>query len=436
MYLNLLHMKARLAIYSLLLILIGFTSCDTFKTKYNVSGMVTQNGEPVKNANVSVNKRSSTTNADGSFTLEDVVEGNHILNITKEVGTLKKTSNEAFMARSYEIEVSGDTSLNFLELPDPVFLEQISRRQNEHAILAWSRSNAEDFREYKIYKHGRPGLDENTGELIFTTTDVNDTTFKDNFELGADGYYYRAYVMNDYGRLGGSNVLYVSCKDEIIESNYTLELVNSIGIPHSTPVGIASDQENLWILCGAYNAEEHSLIYYNPYSYEIMRTLTFYNLIEKLGSGVYGVAVHDSSIWISTGANVNKLLEIDLETDTIVKTWAAPYGGPKDLDWDEGIIWMASGSGQIYKIDPENGSSDLFYSRYPERENAIAVRNDEVWVTDFIDNYGNITIYDKSNGDYKSTIVDALPDSHGAMCLHKGQLAVIADGNVRFYEIK
>ena len=429
-------MENRIAAYTLLLILIGFTSCDTFKTKYNVSGMVTQNGEQVENANVSVKKRSGTTDANGSFILEDVVEGNHILNISKEVGTLKGTGSEAFMARSYEIEVSSDTSLEFLELPDPVFLEQKSRRQNENVTLSWNRSNAEDFREYKIYKRGSPGLDENTGELIYTSTDANDTIFKDNFELGAEGYYYRAYVMNDYGRLGGSNVLYVNCSHEIIESNYTLELVNSIGVPHSTPVGVGSDQENLWILFGAYNAEEHTLIYYNPYTYEVMRTLTFYNLIEKLGSGVFGVAVHDSSIWISTGSNVNKLLEIDLETDTIVKTWAAPSGAPKDLDWDDGTIWMSSGSGQIYQIDPVSGSTKLFYSRYPERENAIAVRKNEVWVADYADNYGNITIYDKLNGEYKSTLIDALPDTHQGFCFHKGQLAVIASGNIQFYEIK
>ena len=127
--------------------MIGFTSCEMFKTKYKVSGRVTQNGEPVANANVSLKKRSGTTDANGAFILEDVVEGYHILNISKEVGTLKRTSSKAFMARAYEIEVSGDTSLNFLELPEPVFLEQESRRQNEYAILAWSRSNVEDFRE-------------------------------------------------------------------------------------------------------------------------------------------------------------------------------------------------------------------------------------------------------------------------------------------------
>lgn len=416
--------------------MIGFTSCEMFKTKYNVSGRVTQNGEPVANANVSVKKRSGTTDANGSFTLEDVVEGNHILNITKEVGTLKRTRSEAFMARSYEIEVTRDTSLNFLELPEPVFLKQESRRQHEYANLAWNRSHAEDFREYKIYRHGSPGLDESTGELIYVTTDANDTTFKDNFELGAEGYYYRAYVMNDYGRLGGSNVLYVSCSDELIESNYTLELANSIGVPHSVPAGIGSDQENLWILCGDYNAEEHSLIYYDPYTYEVKRTLTFYNLIEKLGSGVYGVAVHDSSLWIATGSNVNKLLEIDLGSDTIVKTWAAPDGAPKDLHWDDGIIWMSSGDGQIYKIDPLSGRNELFYSRYPDRESAIAVLNDEVWVGDLVSNDGSITIYDKSSGEYKSTLINVLPYYHKGFCFHKSQLAVIASGNIHFYDIK
>lgn len=61
MYLNPFHLKSQIDTCTLLLLMIGFSSCEMFKTKYNVSGRVTQNGERFAKAVVFVKKRSGAT---------------------------------------------------------------------------------------------------------------------------------------------------------------------------------------------------------------------------------------------------------------------------------------------------------------------------------------------------------------------------------------
>ena len=78
---------------------------------------------------------------------------------------------------------------------------------NGMVALSWLRTDAADFREYKVYRRDSPGIDEIAGELIFVSTARNDATFVDTDALAGTRYYYRVYVMNDSGRLGGSNIV-------------------------------------------------------------------------------------------------------------------------------------------------------------------------------------------------------------------------------------
>ena len=73
--------------------------------------------------------------------------------------------------------------------------------------LVWHPTDASDFREYKLYRKGDPGLDETTGDLTFVSTGRLDTTFVDGTTLVGQEYYYRVYILNEFGRVGGSNLV-------------------------------------------------------------------------------------------------------------------------------------------------------------------------------------------------------------------------------------
>ena len=73
--------------------------------------------------------------------------------------------------------------------------------------LIWNSTNASYFKEYKLYRHTNPDFDETTGTLVHTSTAIIDTQFTDNIPDPQIPYYYRVYYMNDYGKLGGSNIV-------------------------------------------------------------------------------------------------------------------------------------------------------------------------------------------------------------------------------------
>ena len=96
--------------------------------------------------------------------------------------------------------------------------------------LNWSSSLDEEFREYKIYRKDDAGLDENTGELIYVSTEIQDTTFiDDSFNMGLE-YFYRVYTLSAFGKLGGSNIVSATTPQPTLVENGDFEksLINSI----------------------------------------------------------------------------------------------------------------------------------------------------------------------------------------------------------------
>ncbi len=240
-----------------------------------------------------------------------------------------------------------------------------------------------------------------------------------------------------------SILLVSSCKkEEIIPetptpteqlSPYTLENTANIGVPVSHPTGIASDQTNLWIMSGEHNGSQHELTYYDPKNYVILKQFIYYNLIEVLGTGVYGVTWDGTNVWISVSGNTNKLVRVDPQTGDILQTWSSPTSlGPSDLEWDGTNLWIGSGTGHIYKMDPISGGSELFVSHKEPRDSGIGFRNGELWVGDLFDN--KIHIYSATDGSYKGVINDAL-NAIGQFCFHKDRLAVLSSGGISFYTI-
>jgi len=191
-----------------MLVILLLTGCSEQGTNpdktYNISGYISQNGISASGVTVSLDDKinwTDQTDIDGYFRIEGVTEGDHLL---KSSQTLMDGN---FVEKSYELAVYDDILLESLRLPNAIELIDPTLITHHSIQIVWTSSDAEDFREYKLYRHSSSGLDENTGTLVHVSTIANDTTFTDAELSAFQTYYYRLYVMNEFGRLGGSNLI-------------------------------------------------------------------------------------------------------------------------------------------------------------------------------------------------------------------------------------
>jgi len=179
------------------------TTFDYNSNLYKVAGKLANKKGPVENAKINIDGSlnwTTTSSSTGEFIIKDVSEGKHTLNIKHE------KDNGSFTEKSSELSVFSDITLDAIILPQPVFLFDPSDITVSSIKITWQSTYADDFYEYKLYRRDNPGLDENTGELIYVSTNRSDTTFNDTDVLSQQTYYYRVYIMNQYGRVGGSNI--------------------------------------------------------------------------------------------------------------------------------------------------------------------------------------------------------------------------------------
>jgi len=170
---------------------------------YSIQGKVTNSNGPVANAKVTVDNKANwetTTSTSGDFTIPNVSSGDHTLYIEK------KGQDEDFIEVNYPVFVNSNLVLNNLILPIPVRLFPPTNITQTEMTVQWNQTDAQDFREYKLYTKDTPGLDETTGELIYVSTSKDDTAFVADNLIPYETYYYRVYLMNEYGRMGGSNI--------------------------------------------------------------------------------------------------------------------------------------------------------------------------------------------------------------------------------------
>lgn len=199
-------MKKNILLLMLILLALSCNKQTTEPVKelFMVRGTLFNSRGPISNATVSVDSAINwTTQSDdnGNFSINEVSKGNHTL-------TYKKTyENSTYVVRSDNIQVNDDIVLNSLKLPIPTSLYQPDSVSSSSMMLKWTQTDAEDFREYKLYRHNTPGLDELTGELLYVGTNKQDTLFYDTNLASGETYYYRTYILNEYGKLGGSNIV-------------------------------------------------------------------------------------------------------------------------------------------------------------------------------------------------------------------------------------
>lgn len=221
-------MKTKLMLFIIFL----FTGCSQKPSEsssefFKVSGKLVQGGLPSIGATVSIDNSdvlSTMTDSLGYFEIANVPKGSHTISFKKV------NSNGSFISKSSSISVQSDITLNSLILPKGVQMYTPKETVNSISIF-WSPTDANDFREYKVFRHTSSGLDETTGELIHVATAINDTSFNDlNIPPGIT-YFYRVYVMNEFGKLGGSNIVSISTVNSSIVVNGGFEEKDTTGKP-------------------------------------------------------------------------------------------------------------------------------------------------------------------------------------------------------------
>ena len=198
-------------IFSLFLILC-ITGCKkenpgNDESLYAVSGSIIQNGQPVSGVKVVIDdleQFKTISDDNGNFNIKRVSPGLHDLIM------IKSLEDDVTINRTIPIDVNTNLILDDLILPDPVRIVSVELDSiNNKLAIGWTKSDVSDFREYKLYGHTSSGLDETTGELLHVATLIDDTTFVYQMP-SSETRYFRVFVMNEYGKLGGSNIEFVS----------------------------------------------------------------------------------------------------------------------------------------------------------------------------------------------------------------------------------
>lgn len=215
--------------YGILVIILSLfvLNCSEEPTKptsdYDISGRVLSKGVAVENAKVKLDDSEgtkTTTDSDGYFKLLNVPKGNYELTVSKS------STTGTFSERTKYITVDGNINLDNLILPKGIFVYEPKFIEERTLELSWVQTDALDFREYKIFQYNTSGLDETTGTLIHVSTEVNDTTFTVENLLPLTEYFFRVYVMNEFGRLGGSNIVSTKTGVSEIIKNGSFEILN------------------------------------------------------------------------------------------------------------------------------------------------------------------------------------------------------------------
>jgi len=259
--------------------------------KYTVSGTVYYNNSPISKATVSIDKKANfsiQTDDSGNFTISNVPEGEHSLTVNKIF------NNGSFVENSSNIIVNSDLNLNSLMLPKAVILNPPANITDESMTLSWTMSEANDFREYKLYRHITSGLDETTGTLVHVSTAINDTVFTDQNLDPLTTYFYRVFIMNEFGRLGGSNIVSDTTKNKNYIWNGNFEKQeNLLNWWNGYSYGYANYTDSIKII-GNYSLYmvADTIRPSNPY---LLANLSRYNFPELVPNKYYKI-----SFWVKT----------------------------------------------------------------------------------------------------------------------------------------
>jgi hypothetical protein len=102
-------------------------------------------------------------------------------------------------------------------------MQRITNPQENSIPISWERISGNTLMEYKVYRKDSPGLDETNGELIFSTSNIDETTYIDaGFRTGKT-YYYRVFAYVESGKYTGSNIVSASVPEVNLVVNSDFE---------------------------------------------------------------------------------------------------------------------------------------------------------------------------------------------------------------------
>jgi hypothetical protein len=372
--------------------MIGSCSQDPSDSIYKISGVVFQNGIPSVDVDILLKKNNETieqtsTDQTGYFEFSAIPPSKYT------VVSIKTYDNGSFVEYPTEVEVNEDTHLGDLLLPEPVILFTSEIYTDNAVTLKWSKYLHDNFYEYRIYRHFNSGLDESTGSLIHITTNVNDTVFTDNGQDLNEGltrnttYYYRIYINNDYGRLGGSNIQSITTRlwenEENFSVDYQLEQVTSFPGFGGRIEGVDYDGNYLWLLevyeqGGFYDTNRVKLIQYDHLSQKIIKEFEFRDEYALPGALMWESNFLYVFYNFLQGPFIKKVS--DQEGD-IVRTYSSDF--LEDMDGD-GQYFIKSLITNEVEIADFNSFSLL--SRFPVpfdrgTNSGVALRDSEIWLS-------------------------------------------------------
>ena len=173
----------------------------------------------------------------------------------------RQLAGSSFSTRSEDIEVTQSLALKSMILPEPVRLNDpvITQGLAEDKVkLVWTSYHSDDYREYKVYAHSMPGLDETTGELIYVATNPTDTTFETVLPHSSK-MYYRVFVLSETSLLAGSNLAKAATQGY---ANPT-----SIDIDTETAFYLNAG-ETIWVKFAGEKGEFYKVAWYDKYMSE------------------------------------------------------------------------------------------------------------------------------------------------------------------------
>ncbi|MEW4925735.1 hypothetical protein [Algibacter sp. 2305UL17-15] len=135
-------------------------------------------------------------------------------------GLAKFTSNglskNIHYIRLYVYNLKNESIFDQTIVYNAIWLYEISNDNNNSKIY-WSKTEDTDFESYELYRsYNKYSLDQKEGSPIYTTTDVNDTTYNDTEALLGNKHFYKAFIKrktNTHSYIGSN-------KDSIIPGDF------------------------------------------------------------------------------------------------------------------------------------------------------------------------------------------------------------------------